>query len=765
MFAGTLQRFELPLLLRDLERVCFSGSLDLRCPGLAFQFGYNRGNLLSVSSDTAEHSFATFLLRHSPIGRKETLAAVEDSKSLGVPVEHLLAERDQVSREDLLALRLLYGENALMFLYPKDGLVAHARRGHPVGGLPLRPLRLDPMLVFYRTVAGLDEPLFFKSWLEAHGPITMDFATRPPEGMLQFLAAFENPSVPLRAPFEPFRPSDKASPEDPETIKPIFALFHCGVLFPASGVVPPRLRFLLTDGTSGPLAEELAESTSVEIPAPSVRPASRIPAPEDLPPLEEPEEAPSELDAPMQLADFQVPQPEVLLAAFSPEPDAPPEAPVDAPDAPVATAPVAHVAPVPVAAAPVPQPAPAANLSQPINLPEALYEDYLQASEPAPESHAPVAPAHPVEAPPEQADAPELSGFTSLDYTPIPEPSGELDASADPMVGLVPAEGPMEVSSEGNYASEADDEEPGRQTIRAAAPNSGKPTAARARGEQLDATPGDLGLRNLHALPPPGDPQSGTDQKLETMLEHTYAVMLESNHYGILGVDQAAALSVLRQSYRRKKHQYSYERYRGFLISNRAGMILQLINRALDLAAAVTLDRRQRQIYDQRMGILYRHASPQIAYSILFDAEDLFTGGKQRMKMNHWFEALKAFERACEINPEEPSYHAYRGWALFHASQQRNAKEEEYIEQVIDTLDRAIYLSPDSESALLFKARIMNVLGNLDLAVELYTKLLKNNPGITVARDELRKVTLRQAAKPQQEQGNVWGKVRGIFKR
>jgi tetratricopeptide (TPR) repeat protein len=249
------------------------------------------------------------------------------------------------------------------------------------------------------------------------------------------------------------------------------------------------------------------------------------------------------------------------------------------------------------------------------------------------------------------------------------------------------------------------------------------------------------------------------------MIEHTYGMMLESNHYGILGVDQAAALSVLRQSYRRKKHQYSYERYRGFLISNRAGIILQLINKALDLAAAVTLDRRQRQIYDHRMGILYRHASPQIAYSILFDAEDLFTQGKQRMKMNHWFEALRAFERACEINPEEPSYHAYRGWAMFHANQQKHAKEEEYIDKVMDTLDRALYLSPDSESAMLFKARIQNALGNLESSIELYTRLLKNNPGITVAREELRKVTTRQAAKPQQEQGKVWDKVRGIFKR
>lgn len=787
MSPGPIERFALLHLLQRLERELFSGVLNLRKDHDRFSVVFNRGDILGAQSDSVKHSFITFLLRNGPLGRKETGALLEKCSKEGLRVDEYMVSSGLVPNEDMLRLKLACSEGLLVHLIQMDGLEPELKPDPGAGaGLPRLALRVDSLMCFFRAVQGIEDVNALWGWFDERKNHALQVAPEAPGMLLRFYPVFRQTSLPLVPPFEPFVVSKHVHDGDRPALLALFAVWFSG------------LATFMEKGTE--VGSDVLQKLS-----PGRAPAAPVP----------PRESPATVRIPGQT---RLSTQEIVILTEQTQDDE-----LELSPSPVVAAPAPETLielsemPIDLSAPPPPpaQAAPGVPLSetvldlsesgshgkgpQPeerhdkvqvisgtdrIHKPELLPESVVESTkteilhpqiqekltklikslvnevvESMPPHELVGEPLEPHETggayePDHAAQKPPAAA--SDDSLPEAEISAELESTGQPPSGAGEAaasQDPMEAPSE----AVSDPLPDGEQEPHDVTPETIPEIVAESAGDKNDPA-----FRELPSVPPVGDVQSGTDQRVEATLEATYRAFLDTDHYGIIDVKCTSPLSSIRQSYRKKKHQFSYEKYRGFMISNRASLLLQLVNKALDLAVAVILDRKQRRLYDQRKGITYVNASPQIAYSIIFDAEDLFLNGKRRMKMNHWIEAIKQFEKASEINQEEPSYFAYQAWALFQAVQNKQILDENSDAKITFLFNKALELSPNSESALLFMGRIEAIRGDTEKAIELYTRLLRGNPGITVAKDELRKLTLKHSVKPNAD-AKVWNKVKGMF--
>ena len=101
--------------------------------------------------------------------------------------------------------------------------------------------------------------------------------------------------------------------------------------------------------------------------------------------------------------------------------------------------------------------------------------------------------------------------------------------------------------------------------------------------------------------------------------------------------------------------------------------------------------------------------------------------------------AEEGLARAVELNPTEPEYWSYFGWAYF------SKHGEEGLERAKEALAKAQELKPELASAYEFLGRIARTQSEFREAKQLLMKSIDLNGGNPDVERELRLISMRQA--------------------
>jgi tetratricopeptide (TPR) repeat protein len=122
------------------------------------------------------------------------------------------------------------------------------------------------------------------------------------------------------------------------------------------------------------------------------------------------------------------------------------------------------------------------------------------------------------------------------------------------------------------------------------------------------------------------------------------------------------------------------------------------------------------------------------------EAEREFQKGETYLRARKWAEALRHFERAVELYPEEGEYHAYSGWAYYLT----HGSDTETLKAAFARVKHGAKLAPDRERPYLFLGRLAQVADRLDLAERCLGKALECKPDSIEAQRELRLLEMRR---------------------
>ena len=108
----------------------------------------------------------------------------------------------------------------------------------------------------------------------------------------------------------------------------------------------------------------------------------------------------------------------------------------------------------------------------------------------------------------------------------------------------------------------------------------------------------------------------------------------------------------------------------------------------------------------------------------LTESQTLVNHGNDFVKSGKYDEALKAFDKAIELNPQNPIALDGKGTALYNL----NKSNEE-----LKAFDKAIELNPQDTIALNGKGIALRDLGKSDEALKAFDKAIELNPQDTIA--------------------------------
>jgi tetratricopeptide (TPR) repeat protein len=261
--------------------------------------------------------------------------------------------------------------------------------------------------------------------------------------------------------------------------------------------------------------------------------------------------------------------------------------------------------------------------------------------------------------------------------------------------------------------------------------------------------------------PRPNAPEEGTDESIERILEDVYRSMLSRNLYQVLNVSNTTPISAIRDAAARVSAKYSPEQYKGYMLSGRAKTILEYVQRELERALTVLTERGQRISYDDHVGTQYDGPTAEVL-SVLFDAEDALMLGVGAQRGSRWTDAVENFSAATELNPRDPDYLAYLGWATYQVYKSGQSDDSFASNKARNILERTLALDSRNPRALLFIARIEKEMGNVEAArvwFERLHKLEPTNEEVNAALEWLR----MSAGIERRTQSGFWNWLSGIF--
>ena len=117
----------------------------------------------------------------------------------------------------------------------------------------------------------------------------------------------------------------------------------------------------------------------------------------------------------------------------------------------------------------------------------------------------------------------------------------------------------------------------------------------------------------------------------------------------------------------------------------------------------------------------------------------------------------KGLARAVELNPTEPEYWSYFGWAYF------SKHGEEGLERAKEALAKAQELKPELASAYEFLGRIARTQSEFREAKQLLMKSIDLNGGNPDVERELRLISMRQSKR--KSSANLMDKLKNLFQK
>jgi tetratricopeptide (TPR) repeat protein len=214
------------------------------------------------------------------------------------------------------------------------------------------------------------------------------------------------------------------------------------------------------------------------------------------------------------------------------------------------------------------------------------------------------------------------------------------------------------------------------------------------------------------------------------------------DHFAFLGVAPGAAEGEVQKAYFALAKQLHPDRLRALSIDDverDAQRLFAAINVAFDVLSTPAKRREYEQLLRSGGASAAEQDIDELAGRI-FGAEEQFQRGLMALRRNHFAEAVEAFTRAVDLNPEEGEHHALLGWATWCAA----ADKEAVAKEVRKRLQRAISTAPKCVSAYFYRGQIAKQQGAAETAIDCFRKVLELEKDHKEAELELRLLTRRQ---------------------
>ena len=121
-------------------------------------------------------------------------------------------------------------------------------------------------------------------------------------------------------------------------------------------------------------------------------------------------------------------------------------------------------------------------------------------------------------------------------------------------------------------------------------------------------------------------------------------------------------------------------------------------------------------------------------------AELRFQEGERLLQKRDAEGALRCFEDAASLYPDEGEYHAYMGWSLFLSQPGDEAVEK----KALALIRKGRKLAPEREKPYLFLGRLHRQVGRSDNAEKCFARALQLKPDCVEAMREIRLIHMRR---------------------
>ena len=250
-------------------------------------------------------------------------------------------------------------------------------------------------------------------------------------------------------------------------------------------------------------------------------------------------------------------------------------------------------------------------------------------------------------------------------------------------------------------------------------------SAVTAAGMAVICGPETAGEAPRTTPPPPVQTHSGNNtfdsgvyRRVDEIMK-VYLSLQSSTYYEVLGVARSADQAAIQAASKRKLEAFSATDFISGVPRYARAKVREMVEK-VRVAAEVLLDRDRRQSYDSAL------AAPEDASQTdqLIEAEVQHVLGIDHLTEHNYETARDYFQRAVDLNQDEPAYKLYLGWATFCAAKPGSEERDESREAVLNALD----LNPVDEMGYYFLGRILVEDGEPEKAAEQFEVALHFNP-------------------------------------